>query len=279
MSEKIKTRTAKGLLYFFLIVLAVLCFTPFWLMLVNSTRSGNEIMTTFSMLPGGSLARNWEVVSENMSLGRGFLNSLFLAVCNTALVSYFSALTAYGLAFYKFPGSKVIFTVMLVFMMVPSQLSLLGFYNLVNQLGLIDTYWPLILPSIASPATVFFLRQYILSVMPRAILEAPRIDGAGELAIFHKIALPIMAPGIATMAIGAFIGSWNNYLIPMMLINTPAKRPLPVMVAELSAVRDITTNLGATYLVVAVSALPIMIAFCFFSKYIISGISAGSVKE
>ncbi len=279
MSEKIKTRISKSLLYFFLIVLAVLCFTPFWLMLVNSTRSGNEIMTAFSMLPGGSLARNWEVVSENMNLGRGFLNSLFLAVCNTVLVSYFSALTAYGLAFYKFPGSRVIFTVMLVFMMIPSQLSLLGFYNLVNQLGLIDTYWPLILPSIASPATVFFLRQYILSVMPRAILEAPRIDGAGELTIFHKIALPIMAPGIATMAIGAFIGSWNNYLIPMMLINTPAKRPLPVMVAELSAVRDITTNLGATYLVVAVSALPIMIAFCFFSKYIISGISAGSVKE
>lgn len=207
------------------------------------------------------------------------MNSLFLAVCNTALVSYFSALTAYGLAYYKFKGAKVIFTALLIFMMVPSQLSMLGFYDLVNQMGLIDTYWPLILPSVASPATVFFLRQYILSVMPKAILEAPRIDGAGELAIFHRIALPIMAPGIATMAIGAFIGSWNSYLIPMMLINTPSKRPLPVMVAELSAVRDITTNLGATYLVVAVSAVPIMVAFCFFSKYIISGISAGSVKE
>lgn len=279
MSETVKTRTAKGLLYLFLILLSALCFTPFLLMLVNATRSGNEIMTGFSLLPGSSLAQSWKLVADNMDLGRGFLNSLFLAVCNTALVSYFSALTAYGLAFYKFPGSKVIFTVLLVFMMVPSQLSLLGFYNLVNQMGLIDTYWPLILPSVASPATVFFLRQYILSVMPKAILEAPRIDGAGELAIFHRIALPIMAPGIATMAIGAFIGSWNSYLIPMMLINTPSKRPLPVMVAELSAVRDITTNLGATYLVVAVSAVPIMVAFCFFSKYIISGISAGSVKE
>lgn len=211
MSETVKTRTAKGLLYLFLILLSALCFTPFLLMLVNATRSGNEIMTGFSLLPGSSLAQNWKLVADNMDLGRGFLNSLFLAVCNTALVSYFSALTAYGLAFYKFPGSKVIFTVLLVFMMVPSQLSLLGFYNLVNQMGLIDTYWPLILPSVASPATVFFLRQYILSVMPKAILEAPRIDGAGELAIFHRIALPIMAPGIATMAIGAFIGSWNSY--------------------------------------------------------------------
>lgn len=279
MAEHIKTRSVKTLLYLALILLSTACFTPFWLMIVNATRSGNEIMTGFSLLPGGSLASNWEVVSENMSLSRGFANSLFLAVCNTALVSYFSALTAYGLAFYKFPGAKVIFTVMLVFMMVPSQLSLLGFYDLCNKLGMIDSYWPLILPSIASPSTVFFLRQYILSVMPKSILEAPRIDGAGELKIFHRIALPIMAPGIATMAIGAFIGSWNNYLLPMMLINTPAKRPLPVMVAELSAVRDITTNLGATYLVVAISVVPVMIAFCFFSRYIISGISAGSVKE
>ena len=269
----------KTLLYLFLIFLAVLCFTPFWLMIVNATRTGNEIMTSFSLFPGSSLAKNWKLVADNMNLGRGFLNSLFLAICNTLLVSYFSALTAYGLAFYKFRGAKALFTTLLVFMMVPSQLSLLGFYDLCNKLGMIDSYWPLILPSIASPATVFFLRQYILSVMPRSVLEAPRVDGAGELKIFHQIALPIMAPGIATMAIGSFIGSWNSYLIPMMLINTPAKRPLPVMVAELSAVRDITTNLGATYLVVAVSVVPIMIAFCFFSKYIISGISAGSVKE
>lgn len=279
MAAKTKTKSMKALLYIFLVVLAVLCFTPFWLMIVNSTRTGNEIMTSFSLWPGSSLASNWKVVSDNMNLGRGFLNSIFLAVCNTILVSYFSALTAYGLAFYKFRGAKTLFVTLLVFMMVPSQLSLLGFYDLCNKLNMIDSYWPLILPSIASPATVFFLRQYILSVMPRSILEAPRVDGAGELKIFHRIALPIMAPGIATMAIGTFIGSWNNYLIPMMLINTPEKRPLPVMVAELSAVRDITTNLGATYLVVAVSVVPIMISFCFFSKYIISGISAGSVKE
>lgn len=279
MNEKVKSGIVKFFLYAFLIILAVICFLPFLMMLINSTRSGNEIMTGFSLIPGSSLGTNWKVVTENMNLGRGFLNSIFLAVCNTLLVSYFSAITAYGLAYYKFRGAKVIFTSMLIFMMVPSQLSLLGFYDLCNNMRLIDNYIPLIIPSVASPATVFFLRQYILSVMPKAILEAPRIDGAGEITIFHKIVLPIMAPGIATMAIGTFVGSWNSYLIPMLLINSPEKRPLPVMVAELSAVRDITTNLGATYLVVAISIVPIMIAFCFFSKYIISGISAGSVKE
>ena len=276
--EHVKTNSIKGLLYLALILLSAVCLIPFALMIVNATRSGSEIMSGFSLILGSSLVANWKVVADNMSLGRGFLNSIFIAVFCTALTCYFSALTAYGLAFYKFRGSKLIFTVMLVFMMVPSQLSLLGFYDLCNKLRMIDTYWPLILPSIASPATVFFLRQYILSVMPRAILEAPRIDGAGELAIFHRIALPIMSPGIATMAIGCFIGSWNNYLLPMMIINTPSKRTLPVMVSELSAVKDVTTNLGATYLVVAISVVPIMIAFCFFSRYIISGISAGSVK-
>lgn len=276
--EHVKTNSMKGLLYLALILLSAVCLIPFALMIVNATRSGSEIMSGFSLIPGSSLAVNWKVVADNMSLGRGFLNSIFIAVFCTTLTCYFSALTAYGLAFYKFRGSKLIFTVMLVFMMVPSQLSLLGFYDLCNKLRMIDTYWPLILPSIASPATVFFLRQYILSVMPRAILEAPRIDGAGELTIFHRIALPIMSPGIATMAIGCFIGSWNNYLLPMMIINTPSKRTLPVMVSELSAVKDVTTNLGATYLVVAISVVPIMIAFCFFSRYIISGISAGSVK-
>lgn len=277
--EKAKTKSVKSLLYLFLILLSTICVVPFWMMVINATRTGNEIMTGLSLIPGSAILENWAVVSENLNLGRGFMNSLFIAVCTTALSSYFSALTAYGLAYYKFRGNGLIFTVMLVFMMVPSQLSMLGFYDLCNKLNMIDTYWPLILPAIASPSAVFFLRQYVLSVMPKSLLEAPRIDGAGELKIFHKIVLPIMAPGIATMGIGGFIGSWNAYLIPMLLINSPEKRTLPVMVAELSAVRDITNNLGATYLVIAVSVVPIVIAFCFFSKYIISGISAGSVKE
>ena len=276
---KVQYNLVIGLWYVFLVFLAVLCFIPFWLMIVNATRTGSEIMSGFTLLPGKNLAVNWDIVMANLNLPRGFVNSLFLAVCNTALVAYFSAMTAYGLAFYKFRGNKLIFTVMLIFMMVPAQLSMLGFYNLCSSLGLLNSYLPLIIPSVASPATVFFLRQDILSVLPKSILEAPRIDGANEFLIFHKIVLPIMAPGIATMAIGAFVGSWNSYLIPMLLLNKQDMFPLPVMVASLSAVRDITTNMGATYLVVAVSVVPIMIAFCFFSRYIISGISAGSVKE
>lgn len=267
------------LLYLAVILLSVLCLLPFLLMLVNATRSGNDIMTSFTLVPGKYLKQNWEIVTSNLDILRGFMNSIFIAATSTVLTAYFSALTAYGFAFYKFRGRKVLFTIILVFMMIPSQLGMLGFYDLMTKLGLIDSYIPLIVPSIAAPATVFFLRQYILSVMPKSLLEAPRIDGAGELYIFHKIGLPIMAPGIATMSIGAFIGSWNSYLIPLIMLNTPKKWTLPVMVASLGSVKDIATNIGATYVTVAVSVVPILIVFAFCSKYIISSISAGSVKE
>lgn len=277
--ERTKQNIFKALLYLFLIILAVLCLVPFWMMLVNSTRSGNEIMTSFSLLPGASLGTNWDLVSANLDLFKGMGNSLFIAVCTTVLCSYFSALTAYALSCYTFKGNNLLFIVMLVFMMVPSQLSLLGFYDLCNALGLIDSYIPLIIPAIASSGTVFFLRQYLMSVLPKAVLEAPRIDGASEITIFHKIVLPIISPGVATMAIGCFIGSWNAYLIPLVLINDQDLFTLPLMIASLNAVQDISTNIGATYLAVAISVIPIIIVFCFCSRYIISSISAGSVKE
>ncbi len=164
-------------------------------------------------------------------------------------------------------------------MMIPAQLSLIGFYNLCQKLHMVDSYLPLIIPAIASPGTVFFLRQYVQSTLSKALLEAARIDGAGELHIFHKIVLPIMAPGIATMSIGAFIGNWNNYLVPLILLNTPDKMTLPVMISTLNAATDLQKNQGAIYLGVAISVVPILIVFCFCSKYIISSITAGSVKE
>ena len=164
-------------------------------------------------------------------------------------------------------------------MMIPAQLSLIGFYNLCQKLHLIDSYIPLIVPAIAAPGIVFFLRQYVQATLSKSLLEAARIDGASEIHIFHKIVLPIMAPGIATMSIGAFIGNWNNYLVPLILLNSPDKMTLPVMITTLNAATDLQKNQGAIYLGVAISVVPILIVFCFCSKYIISSISAGSVKE
>lgn len=273
------TKIKKVIVYTALIILSIMCLCPFLIMLSNATRSSQEIMSGFTLIPGSSLMTNWETMSSYFNIFRGLGNSLFVSVCVTFLSGYFSALTAYGFAIYKFKGKNLIFTIILVLMMVPAQLGLLGFYDLINGMNLMDSYIPLIIPAIASPFIVFFLRQYLTSVLPMSIVEAARIDGATELGIFHKIGIPMMMPGIATMSIGTFIGAWNNYLMPLVLLLTPEKFTLPVMMASLRASKDISANVGATYLTVAISVLPIMVAFIFFSKYIISSISAGGVKE
>ena len=273
------TRIKRVILYIALIILGLMCLLPFWLMMVNSTRSGVEITHSFSFLPGHSLKDNWKVLFDYVNLFLGLFNSFKVAVPATLLTAYFSAITAFGMAMYNWKGNNVLFRVIVIFMMIPAQLSLIGFYNLCQKLHLIDSYIPLIIPAIASPGIVFFLRQYTKATLSKSLMEAARIDGASEIHIFHRIVLPIMAPGIATMSIGTFIGNWNSYLVPLILLNTPKKMTLPVMISTLNAATDLQKNQGAIYLGVAISVVPIIIAFCFFSKYIISSISAGSVKE
>lgn len=275
MGYKVK----KGILYFLLILLAATCMFPFLLMMVNATRNGHEIVTGFTLIPSTHLIENWNQVFDYFNLFKGMWNSILVAVPATLLCAYFSTMTAYGLAFYQFKGNKIIFGVILGFMMIPGQLSLIGFYQLCTKLHLVNSYIPLIIPAIAAPGTVFFLRQYILSSLSRSLIEAARIDGASEMYSFHRIVIPIVSPAVATMGIMAFIGNWNSYLLPMIIINKNNKMTLPVMMATLRAATDIQSNQGAIYLSVAISVIPILVVFAFFSKYIISSVSAGAVKE
>ncbi len=273
------TKIKRAIIYICLIALALMCILPFWLMMVNSTRSGVEITHSFSFMPGQSLKDNWKVLFDYVNLFLGLFNSVKVAVPATLLTAYFSAITAFGMAMYQWKGNDILFKIIVVFMMIPGQLSLIGFYNLCQKLHLIDSYIPLIIPAMASPGIVFFLRQYVKATLSKSLMEAARIDGASEIHIFHRIVFPIMAPGIATMSIGAFIGNWNSYLVPLILLNSPKKMTLPVMISTLNAATDLQKNQGAIYLGVAISVVPIIIVFCFCSKYIISSISAGSVKE
>ncbi|MBE5858057.1 MAG: carbohydrate ABC transporter permease [Lachnospiraceae bacterium] len=275
MAFKIK----KGILYFLLVLLALTCMLPFALMMINATRTGADIVSGFTFIPGNALKENWETVFDYFNLFKGIWNSVLVSVPATLLCAYFSTLTAYGLAFYEFKGNKVIFGAILAFMMIPGQLSLIGFYQLCTKLHLVNSYIPLIIPAIAAPGTVFFLRQYILSSLPKSLIEAARIDGASEIYSFHKIVTPIVAPAVATMGIMAFIGNWNSYLLPMILINKTDKMTLPVMMATLKASNHINSNQGAIYLSVAISIIPILLVFIAFSKYIISSVSAGAIKE
>ncbi len=269
----------KGLLYACITLLAGVCLVPFYLTIINATRSGKEIMTSFTFFPGDQFMTNWNTLFNSINLFRGMWNSLLIALPATLLSAYFSSITAYALAIYKFKLRGPVFTITVVFMMIPGQLSLIGFYQLCKELGMIDTYWPLILPAISAPGAVFFLRQYVLSILPRTLLEAARIDGGSEMYIFHRIVLPLMGPGIATMAIGGFIGSWNNYLMPLILLTTDSKFTLPLLMSTLNDATDVAKSQGSIYMGVAVSVVPIIIVFCFCSKYIIGSITAGGVKE
>ena len=279
MKHPIGYTIKKTILYICLTLLAIICLLPFAMMMVNATRTSDQIVKGFSIIPGSALAHNWEVVFDYFNLFKGMLNSLIVALPATFLGAYFPAMTAYGLACYDFKGNKLIFWVILVFMMIPGTLSMIGFYQLCSTLHITNSYIPLIVPAIAGTGTVFFLRQYIISSLSPSLVEAARMDGASELYIFHRVVLPIVFPAIATFSIMSFIGNWNSYLLPMIILNSPQKYTLPVQLASLRSSTDITENYGAIYLCIAISMIPIILVFITFSKYIISSVSAGAVKE
>lgn len=265
-------------LYIMLALLAIITAIPFYIMIVNATRSDGEIMAGFSMFPGMNFGNNLDSLQNRVDIWRAFGNSLFIAITATLLTSYFSALTAYGFVAYNFKFKNILFTIVLVIMMIPPQLSIIGFYDFMNQLNLLNNYIPLIIPSITNASAVFFIRQYAISAIPKSIIESARIEGASELKIFNSIGLPILAPAVFTMAINGFIMHWNNYLTPLILLFDTDKFTLPLIIRRLS--QDVLDpSPGAMYLAIAISIIPVMIVFFSFSKYIVGGTTAGGVKE
>jgi len=271
-----KITIGKILLYFCLILLAIICFLPFYLMIMNATHNNTEISLKLWLTPGTALMENYGRLTGSVDIWRGFFNSLFLSVCITIVSGYFSALTAYGFSRYKFKGNNTLYWVVLATMMVPAQLGLIGFYQLMNSFGLVDSYLSLILPTIASAGSVFFIKGYTDGAVHESLIEAARIDGCKEFSIFHKIGLPLIMPSIATMSIFTFIGTWNNYLLPLVMLSTQEKFTLPILIVVAKGVYK--TDYGAIYTGIAISVVPIIIAFVFMSKKIIGGLTIGGVK-
>lgn len=286
----VKRRIQRIVLYIILVTIAFVSIAPFYVMIVNSTRSSQEINRGPTLIPGDSLEENWTNLlygkrdpetglrSGGINIPRGFINSLVVALSATLLAAYFSAVTAYGFAMYRFPGRGLLFAAVLAVIMLPPTIMLVGLFKLMIGIGLYNTRLALILPAIASPYVVFFLRQYAKSVVNRSLLEAARIDGAGEFQIFNKIAFPLMMPGVATMSIFTFLAQWNNYLVPLTLLNSQEKYTLPLLIQQLNTT-TYQRDFGAMYLGIALSVVPIIIAFAFLSRYLVSGISFGAVKE
>ena len=266
-------------IYILMVFLGVVAVLPIYLLLVNATRSTEQINLGISLMPSVSAMNNWRALtSRGFQIWQGFGNSAFISICATVLSVYFSAMTAYGLHVYRFKGRALIWTVILIIMMLPGTLTFIGFYQFMARLQLLDSYIPLIIPGIAAAATVLFIRQYMMSVLSMELIDAARIDGAGEYRIFNFIIMPVIVPAVAAQSIFTFVGSWNNFITPFVLISTMKKYTLPMLVQSLRG--DIyRTEYGGIYLGIAVSLIPILLFYAFMSRFIISGITMGGVKE
>lgn len=269
----------RSLIYIFAVTLSLLSIFPFYVMIINSTRDTYQIQQGLSLLPGKALANNWNILTgKNFNVAVGLRNSAIIAFGSTILSVYFSALCAYGLTVYEFRGRKILFSFIVGIIMIPAQLASIGFYMFMYRIGWVDSFLPLILPAIAAPSTVFFMRQYMMANFQISLVEASRIDGAREIFTFNRIVVPILMPAMATMAIFSVITSWNNYLTPLMLLKNPDMATLPMMVRTLRG--DIyRTEYGSIYLGLTLSAAPLLIVYFSLSKYIIQGVALGGVKE
>lgn len=264
-----------------LLVLAFLCLFFFYILIVNATRSHSELQKGFSALPSTHFLDNLKNVVNDGSfpMVRGILNSLFISAASAAICTYFSSLTAYGLYAYNFKLKKVAFTFIMAILVMPTQVTAMGFLRLVTNMGMYDSWAPLIVPSIASPAVFYFMYSYLQSSLPISLVEAARIDGSGEFRTFNKIVIPIMKPAIAVQAIFTFVGSWNNYFVPALVIQSKQKMTVPILIATLRGADYMNFDMGKIYMMITVAIVPIVVVYLLLSRFIISGVTLGGVKE
>jgi len=266
--------------YVVLSIFAIISLLPFWILIVNATRSHYQILGSFSLIPGTAGLKNIHKILANANLPvvSAMINSLFVAVCVSALTTYFSTMTAYGVHAYSFKFKKFAYVFILMIMMVPAQVSAAGFVKQMTAFNWMDTFIPLILPAIAAPAIVFFMKQYMEGALPLEIVEAARIDGGNEFYNFNAIVLPIMKPAIATQAIFAFVTTFNNYFMPAMVLTSDKKKTIPIIIATMRGADYANQDFGTVYMLLAIAVVPLIIVYLCLSKFIIRGIALGSVK-
>ena len=267
------------------VLLCIISIFPFYLMIINSTLDSITIKAGVHLLPGSpaQLAENFSNLMKKAegvgtSLWGAMLHSAIISVPATILTVYCSTLTAYGLTVYNFKLKNAAHTFIMAIMMIPAQVSIIGFMQFMMKIGLYNTYIPLIIPAVAAPSTYYFMKQYMEQALSIEIVEAARIDGSGEFKTFNNIVLPLMKPAMATQAIFAFIASWNNLFTPSMMLLDKSKNTLPMFVQTLRS-EQFRSDYGMIYFGLFITVLPIFVVYFALSKYIIAGVALGGVKE
>lgn len=279
---KIKRKFEKVFIFVFLYIITAICLIPFILLIINATKANTELQSGFSLLPQGHFIENLLGTFNDTSIdiGRGIWNSFIIAFASALFTCYFSTMCAYGVFVYDFKLKKLVYGLIIAFMLIPTQVCAVGYVQMVNLVGLKDSFIPLILPSFASPVAFFYMIQYMKQAVDKEIIEAARVDGSNEFRTFNRIILPIMRPAIAVQAIFAFVSSWNNYFLPSLLINEKSKKTIPLMMSTLRATANsLDYDLGKIYMFVLISVIPVIFFYLILSKSIIGGITAGAVKQ
>ena len=268
------------------VLLTLICLVPIVIMILNATRESAAISTAgISFIPGSSLGDNFKKLTTvtdykiQFNALLGYRNSLIIAASTTILTTFFSAMTAYGLTVYQYRARSGAYAFILAVMMIPTQVTALGFIQLMTKMNLMDNFIPLIVPAMASPAVFFYMKQYMDSVLSKSLIEAARIDGSGELHTFNSIVLPLMKPAVAVQAIFSFVSSWNNYFTPALILHKDKMKTLPILIAQLRAADWLKFDMGQVYAMIAFSIFPVILVYLFLSKNIVGGVMMGGVKE
>lgn len=275
-----RTRVLKLLgrnsLYLALIASSIAMLVPFYWMLSTSFKlEGDVFAYPPEWIPHPATLLHYVEVWTSLPFARFLFNSLFVAAMVTLSNVFFCTLAGYVFAKLRFPGRDKIFFVLLMTLMVPFQVNLIPLYKLMDLFKWIDTYWALIVPSATSVFGIYLMRQYIMSI-PDELLDSARVDGCSEFGIFWRIVAPLSLPGVATLAIFTFMGSWTSFLWPMIVTSSMNMRTLPVGIALLQEYH--TTNWTQTMAGSTIAALPMIIVFLLMQRQFIEGLTAGAVK-
>jgi multiple sugar transport system permease protein len=278
MSLKKMERISSTFKFIILLVFGVVLMAPFiWMVSVGFDRTANISMPfPPRLIPEEPSKFNYAIVFENGRLIQSYINSAIVTVSSVILCVSSSLLAGYAFSKGKFKGKKVLFIIVLCTLMIPMEPRLIPLYTLFNSVGLLNTFWPLILPSLISGMLIFLCKQFF-DQLPDTLREAAQIDGAGEFKTFFRVYLPLAGPIAATMVILAFIWSWNDFMWPLVVLNNQALHTVPLYLASFSLENGSSLG-GLTMALATVSVLPIVILYLFLQRYIIQSIALSGVK-
>ncbi|KSU80369.1 multiple sugar transport system permease protein [Fictibacillus enclensis] len=278
LSYRKREQIAGGFKFVILLVFGLLLITPFvWMVSVGFDRTANVTMPfPPKLVPKHPSSFNFGIVFENGSLIKAYLNSAIVTVSSVLIGVSASLLAGYAFSKGRFKGKKVLFVVVLCTLMIPMEPRLIPLYKLFNSVHLLNTFWPLVLPSLISGMLIFLCKQFF-DQLPDTLREASQIDGAGEFTTFFRIYLPLAGPIVATMIILAFIWSWNDFMWPLVVLNDKELQTVPLYLASFS-LENGTRLGGLTMALATMSVLPIVILYLFLQKYIIQSIALSGVK-